>query len=77
MSHFSVQGLRKGTDTHAASATTCPSLFTSIATRVDWSNMGRLLDIYFQFAQRGDHYLGQMLSFNDPNSLEFDAPCPN
>ena len=39
--------------------------------------MGKILDIYFQFAASGDYYLGQLLSLKDPNSLEFDTPCPH
>jgi hypothetical protein len=38
--------------------------------------MGKILDIYFQFAAGGDYYLGQLLSLKDPNSLEFDPPVP-
>jgi hypothetical protein len=33
LSHFNIHGLRKGSGAHAASATTCPPLFTSIACR--------------------------------------------
>ena len=39
--------------------------------------MGRVLDAYFQFAQSGDHFLGQLLSLKNPNSLDFDTPCPH
>ena len=52
LSHFNIHGIRKGSGTHAASATTCPPLFTSIACRGEWS-MGKILDIYFQFAAGG------------------------
>jgi hypothetical protein len=76
LSHFNIHGLRKGSGTHAASATTCPPLFTSIAARGEWS-MGKVLDVYFQFASGGDFYLGQLLSLKDPNSVEFDCPCPH
>jgi hypothetical protein len=75
LTHFSVHGFRKGSGTHASSATTCPPLFTSIAARGKWS-MGKVLDVYFQFAASGDHYLGQLLSLKDPNSVDFDTPCP-
>jgi len=51
-SHFNIHGLRKGSGTHVASATTCPPLFTSIACRGEWS-MGKILDVYFQFAAGG------------------------
>jgi hypothetical protein len=76
LTHFSVHGFRKGSGTHASSATTCPPLFTSIAARGEWS-MGKVLDVYFQFAASGDHYLGQLLSLKDPNSVDFDTPCPH
>jgi hypothetical protein len=45
ISHFNIHGLRKGSGTHAASGTTCPPLFTSIASRGEWS-MGKILYIY-------------------------------
>ena len=72
LSHFNIHGLRKGSGTHAASATTCPPLFMAIAARGEWS-MGKVLDVYFQFASGGDFYLGQLLSLKDLNSLEFDC----
>ncbi len=46
LSHFNIHGVCKGSGTHAASATTCPPLFTSIACCGEWS-MGKILDIYF------------------------------
>ena len=60
--------LWKGSGTHVASATTCPPLFTSIAARGEWS-MGKVLDVYFQFAASGDFYLGQLLTLKNPNSV--------
>jgi hypothetical protein len=39
--------------------------------------MGKVLDVYFQLAASGDHYLGQLLSLKDPNSVDFDTPCPH
>jgi hypothetical protein len=39
--------------------------------------MGKILDIYFQFAAGGDYYLGQLLSLKDPNTVEFASPCPH
>ena len=76
LSHFNIHGVRKGSGTHAASATTCPPLFTSIACRGEW-RMGKILDIYFQFAAGGDYYLGQLLTLNDPMTAEFNVPCPH
>jgi hypothetical protein len=37
LSHFNIQGVRKGSGNHVASATTCPPLFTSIACCGEWS----------------------------------------
>ena len=48
LSHFNIHGVRKGSGTHAASATTCSPLFTSIACHGEWS-MGKILDVYFSF----------------------------
>ncbi len=61
---------------HATSATTLPPRFTTVACRGEWS-MGKVLDIYFQFAQGGDYYLEQLLTLKDPNSVDFDTPCPH
>ena len=76
LSHFNIHGVCKGSGTHAASATTCPPLFTSIACRGEWS-MGKILDIYFRFAAGGDYYLGQLLTLKDPMTAEFNTPCPH
>jgi hypothetical protein len=51
---FHAHGIRKGSGTHASSATTLPPQFTSVAARGEWS-MGKILDIYFQFAMGGDY----------------------
>ncbi len=32
---------------------------------------------YFKFAAVGEFYLGQLLSLKDPNSMEFNTPCPH
>ena len=61
---------------HAASVTTCPLLFTSIACQGEWS-MGKILGVYFQFAAGGDYYLGQLLTLKDPMTAEFNIPCPH
>ena len=37
--------------------------------------MGKILDVYFQFAAGGDYYLGQLLSLKEPNTVEFAVPC--
>ena len=73
LSHFNIHGLRKGGGMHATSAITLLPQFTTNAYHGEWS-MGKILDIYFQFAAGGDYYLGQLLSLKDPTSLEFDTP---
>ena len=57
---------------HAASATTCPPLFTAIACR---GNMVKIWDVYFQYAAGNDYYLGQLLSLKVPSTVEFALPC--
>ena len=49
-----MHGIRKG------SATTCPPPIASIANQGDWS-MGKVLDMYREFADVGDAYLGRCL----------------
>jgi hypothetical protein len=60
----------------AASATTCPPLFTLIAAHGEWSR-GKVLDANFRFASGGDFYLSQLFSLKDPNSVEFGCHCPH
>lgn len=63
---FNAYGLRKGPATQATSGTThAPVVPTSVAHQGDWS-MGKVFDIYWRFLPQGDHYLGQVLSGNDP-----------
>ena len=76
MDHFSAHGVRKGSATHASSATTLPPAFTSIAARGEWS-MGKILDIYFQFAMGGDYYLGRLLTLIDPEDEMFATLPPH
>ena len=61
LSHFNIHMLWNGSGTHAASATTCPHLFTSFVASGEWS-MRKVLDVYFQFAAGGDFYLDQLFS---------------
>ena len=35
--------------------------------------LGSSLDVYFHFAEAGDHYLGRILSGLDPNDVEFST----
>ena len=76
MDHFSAHGVRKGSATHASSATTLPPAFTSIAARGEWSR-GKILDIYFQFAMGGDYYLGRLLTLIDPEDEMFATLPPH
>ena len=76
LSHFHAHGIRKGSGTHASSATTVPPAFTSVAARGKWS-MGKIRDIYFQFAMGGDYYLGRLLMLIDPEDVLFDTLPPH
>ena len=70
-SRFRAHGIRKGSGTHASSsATTLPPApaFTSVAARGEWS-LGRILDIYFQFAMGG----GRLLTLMDPDDPLFNT----
>jgi hypothetical protein len=73
---LSAHGIRKGSATHVASSTTVPPPIASIAARGDWS-LGKVLDIYWQFAQTGDNYLGRCISGLDPNSSKFSILPPH
>ena len=57
INHANPHGIRKGSATHAASGTTLPPSVTAIAKRGDWS-LGKLLDIYWKFAETGDFWGG-------------------
>ena len=46
-----------------------PSLM-SVALRGGWS-MGKVFDVYFNFVQCGDNYLGRILAGLDPNETNF------
>jgi hypothetical protein len=74
--NMSAHGLRKGSATHVASATTAPPPIASIAKRGDWS-LGKVLDVYWQFAEAGDSYLGCCLCGLDPNHTNFSALPPH
>jgi hypothetical protein len=61
ITNMSAHGLRKGSATHVACATAAPPPIASIANRGDWS-LGKVLDVYWQFAEVGDSYLGCCLA---------------
>ena len=73
---MSAHGIRKGSATHVACATTCPPPLASIANRGDWS-LGKVLDIYWRFAEAGDNYLGRCLCGLDPNCTTFSVLPPH
>ena len=75
--NMSSHGLRKGSATHVSSATTAPPPISSIASRGDWSLGKEVLDVYWQFADAGDAYLGRCLSGLDPNDSKFSTLPPH
>ena len=76
ITNMSAHGLRKGSATHVACATTAPPPIASIANRGDWS-LGKVLDVYWQFAEVGDSYLGRCLCGLDPNHTNFSVLPPH
>ena len=75
LSHFNAHGLRKGSGSHASSATTLPPSFVAVAARGEWS-IGKILDVYFKFALGGDQYLGRILALLDPSDASFSILPP-
>ena len=73
---MSSHGLRKGSATHVSCATTAPPPIASIANRGDWS-LGKVLDVYWQFAEVDDAYLGRCLCGLDPNHSTFSVLPPH
>jgi hypothetical protein len=69
-----VHGVRKGATTEAAASpeTSLPSVFH----QGEWS-LGIVKDIYFKFAEKGDHVLGHILAKLDPDSVTFDVLPPH
>ena len=76
LSHLNIHGIRKGSGTHAASATTCPALFPSIFLLRQVEH-GEDIRHLFSICCWGDYYLGQLLGLNDVNTIEFAVPCPH
>jgi hypothetical protein len=74
--HANSHGIRKGSATAVTSGTTLPPPTSSIAARGEWS-LGRILDLYWHFAEPGDHYLGRCLAGLDPNSADFAVLPPH
>ena len=71
---MSAHDRRKGSVTYVSCATTMPPPVASIAAR--WS-IGKVLDVYWKFAEVGDNYLGQCLSGLDPDSSAFSVLPPH
>jgi hypothetical protein len=65
--HANSHGIHKGSATKVTLGTTLPLPTSSIAAQGEWS-LGQILDIYWHFAESGDHYLGPCLAGLDPNS---------
>ena len=74
--NFNPYGFRKGGATHASSNTTSPPPIPSIFHRGEWS-MGTVIDIYWRYAEAGDHYLGRMLAGWDCSESDFDTLPPH
>ena len=74
--HANAHGTRKGGSIHATSGTTCPPPITLVAHRGEWS-LGKVLDIYWRWAEAGDQYLGRVIVGLDPNSPDFCIMPPH
>lgn len=74
--HANTHGIRKGVATFVSAGTTCPPPVSSIKARGEWS-LGRVLDLYWHFAEPGDHYLGRCISGLDPDSDDFATLPPH
>jgi hypothetical protein len=67
---------RKGSATHLTAGTLNPPPLPSVAHRGEWSQ-GTVQDVYFNFAQPGDHYIGRKLAGLDPTSTQFRVLPPH
>jgi hypothetical protein len=76
ITNMSAHSLRKGSATHVACATTAAPPIALIANRGDWS-LGKVLDVYWQFVEVGDSYLGRCLCGLDPNDSTFSVLPPH
>ena len=72
----SSHGIRKGSTSAISSGTTLPPPIMRIAAQGDWS-LGVVLDIYWQFSDCGDYYLGRSLTMIDINSDGFAVLPPH
>jgi hypothetical protein len=74
--HYVRTWYKERSATHVSCATTALPPIASLANRDDWS-MGKVLDVYWQFADVGDAYLGQCLCGLDPTLSTFSVLPPN
>lgn len=74
--HANGHGIRKGASIAVTSASTCPPPPSSVARRGEWS-LGKVFDIYWQWAEAGDQYCGRILAGLDPMSHHFEAIPPH
>ena len=65
-----------GDPSHATTATTEPPPIPSVLLRGEWT-LGKVLDLYWKFAELGDYYLGRTLAFLDPDSETFGVLPPH
>ena len=76
INHLDPYSMRKGGATYSSSGTTMAPPIPSIFHRGEWS-LGIILDIYWKFAEAGDHYLGRILAGLDPCSEKFGVLPPH
>ena len=74
--HFHPHGTRKGAAVHVTTGTMDPPPIPSILRRGEWS-MGKVLEVYWKWAQVGDTYLGRCVAGLDPDSESFDVLPPH
>ena len=74
--HDTNHGIRKGESTHALTCITSPPSLVSVAQREEWS-MGAVFDIYWNYGDAGDQYLGRVLSGLDPTKESFSILPPH
>ena len=74
--HDTNHGIRKGGPTHALTCITAPPSLVSVAQRGEWS-MGAVFDIYWNYGDAGDQYLGRVLSGLDPSKESFSVLPPH
>ena len=68
-------GIRKGSSTYATSGTTLTPFLISVFLRGEWS-LGKFFDIYFNFGEVGNAFLGRILDGIDHNSPNFNQLPP-